>query len=188
MPELTFDAATHTYRWDGQIVLSVTQALREAGLMPPYASLSAAERGRKVHRACELLDRGGLNFATLDERLAGWVMAYDRFKQETGMKMELIEHRVFHPERIFAGTLDRVGLLNGCRVLLDIKTGEKAAWHGPQLSGYSMCLNNGLSVKKRFGLYLNEDWSYDLVPYEDAADEGVFLAALAVAQWKRAHR
>jgi hypothetical protein len=68
---LEFDAATHTYRLDGELVPSVTTVLKSVGLVeyshiPQDVLQAAAHRGTAVHYALELLDRGELDYESLD--------------------------------------------------------------------------------------------------------------------------
>ena len=48
---LKFDAATHTFWRDGVRILSVTQVLRRCGLVSPWWTEEARNRGTRVHQA-----------------------------------------------------------------------------------------------------------------------------------------
>src|SRR5262245_12733032 len=140
---LQFDAASHTYTLDGEILPSVTQILQSAGLVdysrvPRDVLQAAMDRGTRVHLACQFLDEGDLDPASIGLSDMGYVSAYEKFKRETGFVPELIEHRVHHSELRFAGTLDRVGTFSGghYRLLIDIKTGDPTPAAFVQLAAY----------------------------------------------------
>lgn len=192
LPEIgqvfTFDAQAHVYYLDGVRIPGVTTILKEAGLVPNYGGFGQAQhRGLHVHSACEFLDLNDLDWSSVYPEYQDYVRAYQRFLEESGFKPELIEFQGFHPGYRFAGTLDRVGQMNGERWVLDIKTGGAAEWHHLQTAGYQL-LREEWSEYRRGSVYLNENGSYNFKEHDDPSDGQVFLAALALFHWKANHK
>ena len=74
-----FDAETHTYTRNGVKLPSVTQVLK-AVLPSPYAIGEwYLTRGTATHYACELIDQGKLDWASVDEEILPRVKAYCRY-------------------------------------------------------------------------------------------------------------
>lgn len=188
MPLFTFDPSLHLYRLDGVEIPSVTQILREAGLVSHLNGFQeAVYRGLYAHEACEYLDLNDLDWRTVHPAYAGYVRAYERFKSDTGFVPELIEYQAFHPVYRYAGTLDRRGLIDGKPVLLDLKTGAEQPWWPLQLAGYQLLGGENWKDDQRLNVKMNEDGTYRLYRYFESSDIPTFLSALTMAQWKRRH-
>lgn len=188
MPDLTFEAAGHVYRYDGRIVPSVTQILEvvdECWRVPVDVLERAGRLGTAVHLACELDDLDDLDETSVDPVIAPYLAAWRRFRSETGFAPDLIEHRVHHRSMGYAGTLDRVGTLFERRSLIDIKSGEEWPSHGPQTAAYKEALaTEGEKVSDRYAVYLRDDGTYRLRKCEDKSDWAVFLACLTIRKYK----
>jgi hypothetical protein len=186
---LTFDATTHTYRFEGRVIPSVTQCLKTAGvidysMIPQDVLQRAAIRGTAVHKACELWDLDTLDESSLDAEVGAYLEGYKAFLRDTGFQPARIEERIFHPQYRYAGTLDRTGTLKGQLVLVDFKTGIMLDGHRAQLAAYSMALPMPRRYR-RFGLQLTSEGGYKIheFPIRDLAlDFNVFLGALAVTK------
>lgn len=176
----------HRYWLGDRELISVTTALKEAGLVDmAWFSTEAAERGTYVHQACDLVDEQDLGI--VEPSCAGYVSAYEKFLADAKPRWEHVEHRICDPVAGYAGTLDRAGALNRRWTVLDIKTGPPAPWHGLQLAAYArLMLQLGLKPL-RFDLYLTASGTYHLEPQTNRADEGLFFAALSIAQFRRTH-
>ena len=189
---LTRDEA-HVYRVGGSEFVSVTQAIRETGLMgdTSFYTEQARDRGTAVHAMVEYYDQGDLDEATLDPALAGYLDAYRRFLVDYEPAWQLIEAQRADTTLRYAGTVDRAGRLKGVKhpVVLDVKSGSPEAWHAIQLSAYKHleAAELGAALIARYALYLSPDGSYRLVPLPlaDGPDWQMFCASLAIAQWKR---
>jgi hypothetical protein len=192
---LKFDEGTHRYSLDGVPLLSVTQTLKGAGLVE-YDNLPIArdvleharQRGKAVHSACHFLDEDDLELTSLDPEIDGYVRAWEKFKQESGVTFSEIEVRHNHPIYKYAGTPDRLGLRQMRKGVYDIKTYECAPWTALQLSGYEMMVRPETEAPlERWGIWLKKDGTYKANQFSDKNDGQVFLACLTVASWKINH-
>jgi hypothetical protein len=185
---LTFDASSHTYTLAGRTLISVTQALQESGLVnTSFYTDEHALRGTLVHRTLQYLDDDDLVESSVPPQLEGYVQAYRAFLRENDPGPILVNEQQFcDPVLGFAGTIDRIRVINGAVTILDIKTGFPCAWHGLQLAAYQQLARlHGFTATKRVGLYLKPYGAYTVTPYTDRSDWDVFRAALLIAQFQR---
>jgi hypothetical protein len=186
---LTFDESTHTYYWNGVPIISVTQAIKAAGLIDPtwYTDFSR-ERGRMVHLATQFDDEGDLDEDTLSPIIKPYVLAARRFREDTGFIPQMIEARICVLDHGYAGTLDRYGLMAGKRkALVDYKTGVVQDWTRMQTAAYSNALPNGASFE-RYGVQLKQDGTYKMIsfPVRDYRNDfNDFKACLRVSQMQQ---
>lgn len=204
-PAITFDEEAHRYYVEGRWVRSVTQVISLV-TAPVYARIPdnimdfARTRGSNVHGWTELLDLGGAEVlptsiraddgTELGEDHAEWpyVQAWQRFRAESGFVPEIVEQRLYHPRHRYCGTVDRIGILNGRRATLEIKTvASLEGWVGLQTAAYHEAFNHGRprgeQAKDRFAVQLRSDGTYRLEQYQDEADFSVFLAMHHVWDW-----
>lgn len=182
---LTFDKLTHAYRWNGQIVPSVTQVIGSAGLSKFHAYMGDwyIDRGTALHEAAQLWDQDDLDEDSVDPEIAGHLDAYKAFREFAkgdGLEIVEIEQPGYHV-RGYAGTPDRVILWHGKRGVLDLKTGSPAPWHALQNAAYLALVPE---ATERMSLYLQDDGRFTLTYHDDRTDFGVFASALALWQWK----
>ena len=190
MPPLTFDEEAHEYRLDGVVIPSVTQVIREAGLIDTqWYTEEGRERGAEVALVTELHDKGILDEDTVTDEIRPYLKAWKRFKADTGFLCELIEEPVYHRELRYAGTLDRIGTWRESpnRILLDIKTGGPEPCHAIQTAAYAACFT-WRAGPLRFGIHLDNSGKYRIAAHTDPNDRRVFNAALAIANWKHNHK
>lgn len=183
---IDFDEATHTYWYKGIEVPSVSRVLKEAGYQgegmykPEYA-----ERGTAVHYYTEMIDKGEFNYSMAKPEYLSYVAAYEWFLDEHDFKPEQIEEKYFSHEHLYAGTVDRVGEIDGVPCLLDVKTGFYAKWHHVQLAAYDMLVfPQDEIVRFKYDLYLTSDGMYKLKQSEKAGQEKAFLDALGAYWYK----
>lgn len=154
---LTFNAEKHEYAFDGKPLDGVTTVIRQAGLMPEYSPKDAEwymQRGSMIHLATELYDNGLLDESSVDSRIMGYLESWEKYPDHEWIG---IEARLCDPVYMYAGTLDRIPLL-------DIKSGSPVAWHKIQLGAYfGLCKANGIRVEKGTAVYLQEDGSHPKV-------------------------
>jgi ATP-dependent exoDNAse (exonuclease V) beta subunit len=188
---IEFDDKTHVYRVDGVEYLSVTRALKLAGLIDDsHFSPEAADRGTAIHSALHYYDEDDLDIATLPAFIKPYLDAWIKFKAESHAIIHEIEIGVASSLYQFAGRIDRVISLNDRLAVLDIKSGSRQDWHAIQTAGYQFAYRNGerLDALDRYSLYLSAESTYKLVPHENFSDVSVFLSALTVAKWRMAHQ
>ena len=127
MPEFLFDEATHTYTLDGAVIPSVTEicAPITCGKYPPVGVVQqAAARGTRVHELCALYDMDALP-DEIEAELVGYVKAWAAFCRDykpVWTHIELPLYGVINTGLPFAGTLDRIGKIDGQTRVVDIKT------------------------------------------------------------------
>ena len=172
---LEFYEDTHTYTLDGKEIPSVSEILRFAAReiykeTDSFAMETAADRGKRVHKACEELDYQGVTFCSGD--IEGYVKAYRNFLHEHDIKWDAIEKPVYDEGTWYAGTIDRAGLLDNQPVILDIKTTKKISGkhkllYSAQLTAYKYAYTTNLYDTKLIILQLHEDGTYKLIPIKD---------------------
>jgi hypothetical protein len=188
---LTFDAETHTYRWNGELVPGVTSILRPLcsfDFVKPDVLAAASAFGTAVHKTCELADLGTLDEEALDPELAPYLAQWRKFCADFGCEWEWIEAPFYHQAMRYAGTVDRIGTVKGQAAVLDIKTSASLYPSvGPQLAAYARAYapDTGQYLK-RFGLRLHAD-GYELKPYTSPADWSVFCSLITLRGWCAQH-
>jgi hypothetical protein len=179
--DLTFDAATHTYRYRGKVVPSVTQILEPLQMLQgvPRAVLEAArEFGSHVHIACDLWNKGDLDEGTLDPALVPYLDGWRAFLAETGFVVISSEERVFHQRLQYAGTADAFGTWKGQMWCVDIKSGAVPGTVGAQLAAYKEA--SDYKTCQRLCVQLTGEGRYKLHPQKDPSDFALFTSALNV--------
>ena len=127
MAEFLFEESTHTYTLDGVVIPSVTEicAPITCGKYPPVGVVQqAAARGTRVHELCALYDMDALP-DEIEAELVGYVKAWAAFCRDykpVWKHIELPLHGEIDPGQPFAGTLDRIGEIDGRTRVVDIKT------------------------------------------------------------------
>ena len=176
---LTYDAMTHTYRRGGSVLPGVTSVLHRAGLIDrTWFTADHAARGTAVHDLCQRFDLEGDTSQfrqSVSSEYRGYVDAYRTFTRMMHPKWMTIE-QVFFCDR-YAGRIDRIGVMLGNQIILDLKTGRRLAWHGIQLAAYDMLVPTPVR-RMRLGLYLTKAGKFTLHQYENPSDYATFTAAL----------
>lgn len=194
---LAFDAETHRYTFEGKPYPSVTRVLRlieDFTGVPAEALDFAAQRGIAVHDACAYDDLGDLADDTVDEIVRPYLDAWRSFKADAAFEPIEIELPVVHGGLEYAGTLDRVGLVNGKPAVIDIKTGSVLPLGaGPQLAAYAeayawmvgaaLVKRPSQLPRRRYVVWLKGSGKYQLVKYDSPEDWGVFRSALEIWRW-----
>lgn len=194
-PGLIFEEEPHEYSFADRKVVSVTQALHEAGIAEVYRRDPVyLERGRLVHLMCHLFDQDRLDMSSVDPALAPYFMGWPKFCLDHDWEPMTSEcplgHTFFSPLHWFAGTPDKYGLLAGKRAIVEIKTGATPPWVGLQIAGQEILLRAAKVIPqgapvRRVCVTLPGDGNYKITPFTDPTDPSVFLSAVAIANWKR---
>lgn len=187
MSVLRFDEATHRY-WVGDMEIpSVTQIIKQQGLMKGegFFTKRGRERGAAVHMACALLAWDNLDWTSVDDEIKPYVESYGLFKEATKLKPRRTEFMFWHPRLLFAGTWDQDFDCQTIQdVLVDLKSGGPQKTDGVQTAMYQEgALANHIRIQHRAGLYLQPDGSIaKLREYKDANDLKIGLCALRLCQ------
>lgn len=195
---LTFDERTHTYRYQGAVVPSVTQVLApivDLSFVDPDVLAAASAFGTAVHKACELDDLEELDEASLDEPLVPYLDAWRAFSRDYNVIWSCVEQWVYHPQLRYAGTLDRYGLVfdkphHGHHVpaIVDIKSGSRLfPAVGPQLAAYHRALDESSVTTRRLAVQLKDDGTYVAKWHNDPTDFALFASLLTVGTWCAKH-
>ena len=192
---LTFDKEAHIYRWNGEIVPSVTQILKPLsalsyGTIPSAVLAHAADRGTAVHNATWFYDQDDLDESTLDPEVAPYVAAYIEWRKVSGFEIETIETPVYSERLRYAGTPDRVVRKGRKEGILDIKTTLRLEMGvGPQTAGYLEAENeqrrawHGDLLRYRWALQLKSDGRFELTEMTSPEDIGEFYALCHHHHW-----
>lgn len=188
MNGLVFDAERHAYILDGRVIPSVTQILTAEGIIDgQWYTEDGRRRGGHVHLALRYLDEGRLDEDSVTDEVRPYLEAWGRFLSETGFICLQIE-RPFVCEALgYAGTPDRVGWMDGGKILsvIDIKTGSPEPWHALQTAAYAVGI--GKRMAKRWSVYLRNDGNYRLVQYQDIDDINAWIGLVSIRNWKQKH-
>jgi len=168
---LTFIEETHQYFDDGVELPSVTEIIRFcnydsrslAGTDPFYRN-----KGSAIHAFCQEIDYTGE--MPTGTGYDGYLKAYSDFLRDYRIKGWLHVEQAFGNAEIgYAGTIDRIGYIDGILSILDIKTGSainKTALQA-QLTGYSRLFLNEIPFKFPliclYGLHLKSTGKYQLI-------------------------
>lgn len=197
MSKVQFDEATHTYTLDGKELPSVTHIIRylavdKANNADPNMALIARERGSAVHEATVMYDYSGEIPDDFPAEYAPYLEAYVQFVRDYKPGWELIEHQMGNKTLVFAGTLDRFGLIDGEYAILDIKTSYKVDMPSlsAQLTAYRSLLykeylpakwdeilEKGLNL---YGLQLMRDGKYRLYKCDESVGDILFQSCLKI--------
>lgn len=152
------------------------------GEAPPDLLAIAAERGTEIHRATQELDEKGE--CSIQEDFAPYIAAYNKFLADKKPVWEGIEMMV-HKDDVYAGTLDRYGLIDGQHAIVDIKTAAKInkqslALYTAAQNLYRMAIQPFVSVDRLLILQIMRDETYKLI--ELPIDDTLANACLAIHQ------
>lgn len=178
------DRVRHFYSIGGTPVPGIHAVLRAGGLEKggPWFVDEVRERGKAVHAATLAYDLG--EDAVIEDRWRGFYEAYVALRAAVRCRWRLLEHPKAHRRLRYATMLDRVGTVSGRPSVVEIKTGEPAPFHGPQLAGADLLLGPRIApgTRRRLGFYLHADGTFQVKEYTEAKDYHDFLAALS-AYW-----
>lgn len=195
-PEFRFEPASHTYTVGGVPIESVTTLLspmEDLSGIPPAILARKAAIGTAVHFATELDDQNNLDESSLHEEILGYVEGWRKFKRDHRFEVESVEQNLYHPKLWYAGTIDRVGRVDGDRFVIDIKTRlEIPAVVGIQLAAYNELLrgNGVVDRRKKLGnmaVQLTKDGNYQIHPFSHDEHYPAWLSLLTLRNWRKTH-
>jgi hypothetical protein len=136
---VTFKEDTHQYFLGDLELPSVTTILKEIGYVDDrWFRPEHAERGKNIHKAIELYEMDDLDWGSIEEELP-YLERWIEFKEANQIQVQYTEHIVHHPDFMYAGTIDWVGVLNDRPTIIDFKSGHSLWWHKAQLCMYAAC-------------------------------------------------
>jgi hypothetical protein len=193
---LTFDKATHTYRWNGEIVPSVTTImgkLRDFARIPDDVLAHASDRGTDTHDACHLDDDGVLDESTVSAEVQPYLDAWRLFRQREKPLWTVSEEPLYSTVARYASTTDRFGFVFEGEATVEIKT--TVALHpcfGVQLAGYERLLKDAGKATpetklRRYAVQLKRDGKYVVKEYADQFDHVAFASCLSIYNWRAKH-
>lgn len=177
---VSFREDVHEYRLpDGTVIPSVSEILRFMsreiyGGITQWTLDNAADRGTRVHKACEVLDKWGE--VECEPDIEPQVRAYVKFCNDYKPQWDSVERAVCNTELGYAGTIDRGGRMNSKKVLVDIKAQEqiKKPLVNAQVNGY----NQIYGAEELYCLQLKKDGTYRLHSID--LDVSEFMACLTL--------
>lgn len=186
---VSFDPEKHIYRHPStrQRLLSVTGVLKIEGFIDSqWFTDDAKWRGKCVHHGIKLIEKGTIDWDTVDEMIAPYLKAYELFKKETDAKTMFCEQEVWNPNLMFGGMLDWFGAIFGGYGLIDWKTGSIPQWAEYQTAAYESCLPLAAYDKpvKRYGVELKNTGKYSLKPLNDS-DSGILFDSMVSLAWTK---
>jgi len=145
----------------------------------PFIPSSAMLRGTMVHSITVMMDYDRVTLDDVPEEYRGYIEAWETFKKDFAFTLEFAEVRGTGLNNRYAGCIDRLGILKGEPVVLDIKTGAKASWHDLQMAGYAGLSGEGWTGQGRnLGLvYLKSDNQYRFEPVRDVDKSAAIFRA-----------
>lgn len=187
-----FEPVEHVYHYAGRRLPSVTEILKDVGLIDvsgPWFTDEARTRGTYVHRAIELFAAGRLDESSVHESLVPYFTAFQRWLVDERIEVLGTEERVFDTTLGYAGTLDIRGMRQVAGrthlIVADVKTGAMPPSVAVQLAAYSRTLTG---FHHPYSLRLTPGGSYESrsLVTDIGADED-WLAALRLYHWRTRH-
>lgn len=167
-PLYTFNAERHEYAIDGVRVPSITQLLKQGGLVDDrYYTEESRRRGQAIHSMASDFDLGvDLGDELKVSPYRGYVMAYMAAVAALQPTWEQIEVFDVHPRYRFGGRPDRVGECFGRLTVAEIKSAAKAAHHTVQTGLQGLLVAERKQVEplsiQRLVIYLKPTGKYSI--------------------------
>ena len=193
LSRITFTEDDHCYTLDKGTINE--QVLSSATTMLSGLSLSDTsffhqrhmQAGTDRHLATELWDQGILDESSLDENTGPALDAWKKFLDHSGFAIEEIEVRCFSESLLYAGTIDRVGVLDGKRTILDIKGSAYLPTYPLQLWLYKIAWEEvtGDRIENLVSVHLLRSGKYKIHAYHDyILGEAAARAIPVLYAWK----
>ena len=203
---LTFQEEGHIYKLDDVVIPSVTQILKETGMVnldriPKHILNKAAEKGVNVHYMLDLYDNRTLEDGQPDYLLP-YLDGYKKFLDEYKPEIEAVE-QIFYgfpidrPSLTYGCRIDRVYTIDGVRWIVDFKTGGKYKSTRLQTAAY-LCAYNEYTHAISFdheeikdfaimrgALYLDGEGGFDFVEHTDEDDIETWMNLVKQYYWRK---
>lgn len=193
---LTFDEPTHTYRWNGTVVPSVTQVLadlQDFSHVPAEVLERAQLRGSNVHLMCQFHDEDRLELSEFTAEEQSYLPAWQRFLYDMRPNWRHIEVPGYNALFGFAGTPDREGYFENHSGpfdwVIDIKTCDPHPLQGLQTAAYCeireprAVREKLMSTRRRATVHLATNGTYRFREWESPTDWAMFVSLLNIRNW-----
>jgi len=131
-----FDAIEHKFTMGGTTIPSVTQILKSEGWIDDrWYTEDGRKRGTNFHLATEWLDKGILDWTTVDGDNLPRLGQYENAIRELDIKM-LKAEVIVHKGKLWAGIVDRFAKFQGEPTVIELKSGQPAIADKLQIIGY----------------------------------------------------
>jgi hypothetical protein len=197
----------HVYRLDGEPIPGNTEMLKGAGLVnTEWFTPESAARGTRVHDAAQYLAEGDLDWSTVLPEDRGYVDGVATFLARSGFVCEANEFLIWSDALRYGTKPDFLGVLNGRRVLIQLKTGDVRPVVGVQLALEKIAANERIAaqdlpfthrlewvngspyVDGRFALRVFNDGRWKLHPeFIDPLDERAAVGIVTTHHWRLRH-
>ena len=171
---MVFDEPSHTYKVDGIILPSITEICSPITYSKFQVGSAvveqAAYRGTMVHQMTADYDRGFIDDDyEVETELALYLQAWMNFCHDYQPSWEYAEVQLAC--NFCAGTVDRIGLIDGKRIIADIKTIQSIdrpakVSAATQIYGYSLLAGendiDGINVSDSMIIQLKKDGTYSV--------------------------
>lgn len=179
--KIDFNEDKHEYSVNGVKVPSVSEILSPLnadryGDINPAVLRAAAEKGTAVHEMCEAIDYGIDPDEEEMPEIQGYVDAYYQFLFDHDVYWKMVEQIVsfsrFDGELpLYCGTIDRFGIVDGRKAVVDIKTyasmtTEAQMTASCQTALYADAIDEPIRPK-RYILHLKKDGKYRLIDLDN---------------------
>jgi len=189
--EVVFEPESHSYFWGMERLPSVSELMRPItdpyllGI-PEHILEWKRELGVATHLACDLWDKGILDEEALDPEIVPYLEAWKKFTVDMRPGWDAAEQVVVNSAYRYAGTIDRIGGMNGNPVIVDIKTTLKGQpHHAVQLALYSMAAHAEASELIVVRLKKDGDYCLDMHSFDLA--QPCALGLIEISRWQRAN-
>lgn len=189
---IDFLESRHEYRVGGRLLPSVTRVIVGVGLMYVSGDEEAMMRGRAVHEATRMLDKGTLILRSVDPSIAGYVESWVKLRTSKKFRIVSAERKVACGRYGFAGRYDNEIVIDGERAILEKKSGDIQELPARlQLAAYAEARRIETRNKEPYGrivarLFPDGDMAhvemYSAMDYQ--RDLGGFLSALNLYKLK----
>jgi len=194
---LEFEELTHTYKYNGKIVPSVTQVMSRVGVRDndeaPFNPVSggffvkgdtASNFGKALHTIAEAMMLG--KTVTYDPQMKPWVKGVDKFMADYNKDITVEETETMHYSKIYGycGTWDLGGLFKKLPLMLDWKSSVSMPKTAKiQTAAYEKLRMEKLGIRKighRFAVRIFENGYEVEKRFNQKTDFNKFLSLLNV--------
>lgn len=190
--DFRLDRKTHRYLLGDVELPGITRVLKESGLTTEFSyHPEALRRGTWVHSFTQYYDENDLDWSQVPDEWMGYVIAWERFRKQTGFAPLLIEKPLYHPVMMFAGMPDREGLFpDMSHAIVEIKTGPIQPSAALQTGAQEILIaatDEAPVKRKRMAVQLKPNGQYSIELFTNHRDGNMFLAALSLHSWRKQH-